>query len=265
MDKKIGIIGGGNIGKSLAIGLVDSGKVKGSDVMVTRRKLKYIEDLTEKGIKIGSDNSLLVQQSDVIVLAVLPQQLNSLLSQLKGTLKSNQIVISVISGVTIENIQDALGQEIKVGRAMPNTAIAIKESMTCISKGDAEVVKIVQDIFDCVGSTIIISEEQMTPATALCACGVAFFLRSIRAASQGGIEIGFHADEALKMAVQTALGAAALLQKNGSHPEQEIDKVTSPKGCTIAGLNEMEHRGFSSALIKGILTSTVKADGLYKE
>ena len=103
----------------------------------------------------------------------------------------------------------------------------------------------------------------MEAATALCACGVAFFLRSIRAASQGGIEIGFHPDEALLMAAQTARGAASLLIRDGSHPEPEIDRVTTPRGCTIAGLNEMEHRGFSSAMIKGIVTSARKAAELY--
>ena len=103
----------------------------------------------------------------------------------------------------------------------------------------------------------------MVPATALCACGIAFFLRAIRAASQGGIEIGFHADEAITLAAQTARGAAALLLEFGSHPETEIDKVTTPKGCTIYGLNEMENRGFSSAMIRGIITASEKAGALY--
>ena len=103
----------------------------------------------------------------------------------------------------------------------------------------------------------------MIPATALCACGVAFFLRSIRAASQGGIEIGFHPEDALLLAAQTARGAAALLLDEGGHPESQIDQVTTPRGCTIAGLNEMEHRGFSSAMIKGILVSAQKAGTLY--
>ena len=104
----------------------------------------------------------------------------------------------------------------------------------------------------------------MVPATALCACGIAFFLRAIRAASQGGIEIGFHADEAIFLAAQTARGAASLLLEYGNHPEAEIDKVTTPKGCTIFGLNEMENRGFSSAMIRGIITASEKAGGLYE-
>ena len=148
---------------------------------------------------------------------------------------------------------------------MPNTAIAIRESMTCIATKNKwkDKLEIVKDMFDHVGETAVIIEEKMTSATALCACGIAFFLRAIRAASQGGNEIDFHAPEALKMAAQTAKGAASLLLKNNTHPEDEIDKVTSPKGCTIAGLNEMEHNGFSSAFIKGITVSADKAKNLY--
>ena len=115
------------------------------------------------------------------------------------------------------------------------------------------------------GNSLEIDETQMASATALCACGVAFFLRAIRAASQGGIEIGFHSDEAFTIAAQTARGAATLLLDNDSHPEAEIDQVTTPMGATIAGLNEMEHQGFSSAMIKGITTSTEKVTRLFKK
>ena len=110
---------------------------------------------------------------------------------------------------------------------------------------------------------IIINENQMASATALGACGIAFFLRAIRAASQGGIEIGFQSEEAFIIASQTARGAARLLLDNHTHPESEIDRVTTPMGATISGLNEMEHQGFSSALIKGITTSTEKVSKLF--
>jgi pyrroline-5-carboxylate reductase len=137
--------------------------------------------------------------------------------------------------------------------------------MTCFAtdNASAESLATVKEIFDTVGISIQIQEDLMTSATALCACGIAFFLRSVRAASQGGVEVGFHAHDALMMAAQTAKGAADLLLQLASHPEREIDKVTSPKGCTIAGLNEMEHNGFSSAMIKGIKTSAKIAGELY--
>ena len=139
--------------------------------------------------------------------------------------------------------------------------------MTCLSSLSEfdEGLKIARELFNKVGQTLIIDEEQMSSATALGACGVAFFLRAIRAASQGGIEIGFHSDEAITIAAQTARGAATLLLDNEAHPEAEIDRVTTPMGATIAGLNEMEHQGFSSAMIKGITTSTEKVTRLYNK
>ena len=173
----------------------------------------------------------------------------------------------MISGVSCADIRKELGDGVPVIRAMPNTAIAIGQSMTCIAADNASEgqLALVSEMFETVGSVVTINEELMTSATALCACGIAFFLRAIRAASQGGVEIGFHAHDALKMAVQTAKGAADLLLQTQSHPEREIDKVTSPKGCTIAGLNEMEHNGFSSAFIKGIKLSALKAGALYND
>ena len=140
---------------------------------------------------------------------------------------------------------------------MPNTAIAIQESITCISsKGNSEDDKhYVDELFSRLGKIAHINENLMNAATVLGACGTAFAMRYIRANIQGGIEIGFDAATASLIAAQTVKGAAELLLTTHTHPEQEIDKVTTPKGCTIAGLNEMEHQGFSSSLIKGIAAS----------
>jgi pyrroline-5-carboxylate reductase len=266
MIKNIAIIGSGNIGLSLAKGLVKSGYCSPGQIILTRRNLQSLALEAEAGFQITDQNGEAVSNASVIVLAVLPQQLNHVLEEISGLIKADDhLLISVVSGVTCQNIREKIGKQVQVIRAMPNTAIAIGQSMTCIASDDAapEKIEMVTSLFETVGSVVKINEDLMTSATALCACGVAFFLRAIRAASQGGVEIGFHADEALKMAVQTAKGAADLLLQMQSHPEQEIDKVTSPKGCTIAGLNEMEHNGFSSSLIKGIKLSAEKAGGLY--
>jgi pyrroline-5-carboxylate reductase len=150
---------------------------------------------------------------------------------------------------------------------MSNTAIAIREAMTCLCAAPEHQPALgrAKTLFDELGKTLLVSEEMMLPATALAGCGIAFFLRAIRAASQGGTQIGFHSEEALLMAAQTARGAASLLLSTRGHPESEIDKVTTPRGCTIEGLNEMEHHGFSSAMITGIVTSSNKAAKLFKE
>jgi pyrroline-5-carboxylate reductase len=173
----------------------------------------------------------------------------------------------VVTGVSIAQIRARIGDRVPLVLAMPNTAVAIGESMTCLSADEASegALEEATELFDLVGRTLVIQEEMMAPATALCACGVAFFLRCIRAASQGGIEIGFHPEEALLLAGQTARGAASLSLKKNAHPEGEIDRVTTPRGCTIVGLNEMEHRGLSSALIKGLIVSARAAEQLYTE
>ena len=263
---KVAILGGGNIGAALAKGLVASGKYTPGQITITRRNIQVLARIASEGFRVTDDNLDAVAKSDLIVLAVLPQQLNDLLKSVKPRIDAKRhVIVSVVSGVSSSAIIRLLGKKIEVIRAMPNTAIAIRDSMTCIAGNNAskEHIALVKSMFDTVGMTVEISEEMMTPATALCACGIAFFLRAIRAASHGGIEIGFHADEALRMAAQTAKGAASLLLIAESHPEREIDKVTSPKGCTITGLNEMEHQGFSSALIKVIKTSAIKASELY--
>lgn len=254
------------MGLSLAKGLVKSGLYSANAITLTRRTLGGLKDLAEQGFATSNNNVEAVKGADIIVLAVLPQQVNKVLDEVKASIDSKkQLFTSVVSGVTCKNIKEKLYDDLEVVRVMPNTAIAIQQSMTCFATDNAseESVATVKEIFDTVGISIQIQEELMTSATALCACGIAFFLRSIRAASQGGVEVGFHAHDALKMAAQTAKGAADLLLQLASHPEHEIDKVTSPKGCTIAGLNEMEHNGFSSAMIKGIKLSAKVAGELY--
>jgi len=266
--KRITIIGTGNIGLSLAKGLVKSEFCKAEQITLTRRNIKALSHESQLGFVVTDNNVQAVQDADIIVFAILPQQLRKVLEEIAPVVKeSDQIFVSVVSGVSCLDIKEVLGQGTSVVRAMPNTAIAIGQSMTCIATDTAaaHIVKEVEVMFETVGAVVVINEDLMTSATALCACGIAFFLRAIRAASQGGVEIGFHAHDALKMAVQTAKGAADLLLQTQTHPESEIDKVTSPKGCTIAGLNEMEHHGFSSAFIKGIKLSAQKAGGLYNE
>jgi|SRR5690606_3580451 pyrroline-5-carboxylate reductase len=264
---KITIIGSGNIGFSLAKGLVKSAIYQAEDIVLTRRSLASLSEESVQGFGVSADNAEAIVGADIVVLAVLPQQLKKVMQEISSNVLPNQIIVSVASGVSCHDVKEVLGENKIVVRAMPNTAIAIGQSMTCIATDSApeEAVSRVEKLFEAVGSVVVIQEDLMTSATALCACGIAFFLRAIRAASQGGVEIGFHAHDALKMAIQTAKGAADLLLQTQNHPESEIDKVTSPKGCTIAGLNEMEHNGLSSAFIKGIKLSAKKAGGLYNE
>jgi len=145
---------------------------------------------------------------------------------------------------------------------MPNISASVGKSLSCIchKNADIEDVESVKLLFDSIGTSMIIDEELMESATILGACGVAYVLRFIRAMIQGGIQIGFDAKTASEIVNQTVKGAAELLIERKQHPEYEIDKVTTPKGCTIVGLNEMEHNGFSSSLIKGIVASYDKIE-----
>lgn len=264
---KATILGAGNIGMALAEGLVQSKTCTKKDITLTRRNAKALADMRKAGFTVNASNREAVQGADTIFICVLPQQLNELLLEIKDSIDvKKQLVVSVVTGAHTSVFNTILGSPTRIIRAMPNTAMKVRESMTCLSSANAtqKDINMVQSLFNTMGQSIIIDESMMSAATALCACGIAFFLRTIRAASQGGVEIGFHAGDALKIAAQTALGAAKLLTENNSHPEQEIDKVTSPKGCTIAGLNEMEHQGLSSAMIKGIKLSAGMANELYK-
>ena len=264
---KATILGAGNIGMALAEGLVQSGTCKKQEVTLTKRNLKSLIELQKKGFKTNQSNIEAIKDADTIFVCVLPQQLNELLQEIQPAIDAKkQLIVSVVTGAHTSVFKEILGDRIRIIRAMPNTAMKVRESMTCLSSANAtqKDMSMVQELFNTMGQSIIIEEGMMSAATALCACGIAFFLRIIRAASQGGVEIGFHAGDALRIASQTALGAAKLLTENKSHPEQEIDKVTSPKGCTIAGLNEMEHQGLSSAMIKGIKLSATIANNLYK-
>jgi pyrroline-5-carboxylate reductase len=264
--KNVAILGGGNIGLAIAKGLETSNLYPSKKIYITKRKIDSLKSYEEKGFKITVDNKQAVADSEIIIIAVQPKQLEELLKDISDVIdEKNHLIISVVSGASIKMIKELTGENVEVIRAMPNTAIAIHESMTCLAADTKtnSALAVAKEIFDSVGKTLVIEEELMVPATALCACGIAFFLRAVRAASQGGIEIGFHSEDAIFMAAQTAKGAASLLVKTNSHPESEVDKVTTPRGITISGLNQMEHNGFSSAMIKGITTSADKASKIY--
>jgi pyrroline-5-carboxylate reductase len=266
MINKTAIIGGGNLGTAIAEGLISSGFAKPENIIITKRNIATLKALEDKTVLISSNNVEAVNFAEWIILAVKPFQVKDILLQLQPHLdpKKHKLV-SVITGIWIKDIQEILGEDFTIFRAMPNTAIAIRESITCICKYNATdaQTEYVSNMFNQLGKTVFTEEKLMDAATVLGACGTAFAMRYIRANIQGGIEIGFDAATASLIAAQTVKGAAELLLTKHTHPEQEIDKVTTPKGCTIAGLNEMEHQGFSSSLIKGVVTSYKKiVDGM---
>lgn len=258
--ERLAIIGGGNLGISIAEGLLAANYIQPSNLIITRRKVSLLDNLRAQGVITSADNADAVNNARIVILAVKPKQVTDVLSALKELWQPGQILVSVVTGVTVAEMQALVAPGVTVMRAMPNTAIAIRQSMTCIAAKGASAAdqQEVVHLFNQLGKAVVIEEELMEASTVLGACGIAYALRFIRAATQGGIEIGFDSNTALLIASQTAKGAAALLLENGQHPEREIDKVTTPQGCTIVGLNEMEHNGFSSAVVKGVLASHKK-------
>jgi pyrroline-5-carboxylate reductase len=264
--KKIAILGAGNIGQAIYRGLVHSGDHKPENIILSNTNISLIEKYRKESCLVTDNNEEAVAFADILILSVEPQQMDRLLAQIRSFVDPGKhLIISIVSGVGIDKIRENLDADIPVIRAMPNTAISIGESMTALAGRDEDkkYLPVAEGIFKHLGETIILREDLITASTALGSCGIAFFMRAIRAAIQGGIEIGLHSDDAKKMATQTAKGAAMLLLQGGNHPEHEIDKVTTPLGVTISGLNQMEHAGFSSAMIRGIVTAWEKAKNLY--
>jgi pyrroline-5-carboxylate reductase len=263
MNKKVSVIGCGNIGLSLIQGFMRNSGISSGDITATRRNLSELGILSGTGVRLTSDNISAVKESDVIIIAVKPYNISEVLKEIKDFLDpAKHVLVSITAGTTINQMREGIGKNLPLFRAMPNISASVGKSVTCICHNEAskEDIEDVKNLFDLIGTTMTIDEDLMESATILGACGIAFVLRFIRAMIQGGIQIGFDAATASEIVNQTVKGAAELLIERHHHPEFEIDKVTTPKGCTIVGLNEMEHNGFSSSLIKGIVASYNKIE-----
>lgn len=259
-SKKIAFIGIGNMGGAIVKGLVKSNFIPVSDICVSDKSEALLEKMKGLGVTIFQSNEEAARNADIVVVAVKPYHIEGVLNEIKSVLTKDKALISIVAGVELKVLAEMVDKEIPIFRVMPNTAIAIQESLTCISANKHAVAykDYIFDLFDTMGKAIEIEESLMAAATAISSCGIAYALRYIRASMQGGVEIGFDADTAQFITAQTVKGAAELILQGGNHPEIEIDKVTTPMGVTITGLNEMERNGFSSALIQGLLASFKK-------
>ena len=256
---KIGIIGCGNLGMSILNGIQQ--KNPQAQIYASKRNTAKLEAYASDTTVITSDNELLIQNSEILIIALKPYTLIPFLQEHAHLIdEKKHTIVSCATGIALKEISSAISKEVGIYRAMPNTAASVNESVTALSANDDPLDRTsdVVEILESLGTVLKIDESLMESATILGACGVAYVLRFMRAMIQGGIEVGFDAQTATSIVSQTMKGSAELIIQNGTHPEEEIDKVTTPKGCTIVGLNEMEHAGFSSALIKGIVTSYSK-------
>ena len=262
--KNIAIIGAGNMGGAIARGLTQSslaGKISVSDI--NEDALRNLQNFNND-IEVTTDNSANVQGADIVIIAVKPWLVSQIISGIKDTLDyKNQIVISIAAGVSIADLQGLLdkdGEKPVLFRIIPNNAIDVLQSVNTIAscgaskEQEAEILEIFNDL----GKSFLVPESQLNAMMSLSSCGIAYAFRYIRAAMEGGVEMGIYPNVAKEVVLQTLRGAIDLIETNDSHPEVEIDKVTTPGGITIKGLNEMEANGFTNSVIKGLKASLIK-------
>ena len=256
----ISIIGAGNMGFAIAQGLVNSGQYKKGDIYLSTIDEKAAKAFVEDGYNVGTNKDLL-SASKLVILVVKPWIAEGVLSEIKADFTPEHVLASCVTGLSSETVFSYLGADTTFFRVMPNTGAMVGESMSSIADFNAtpEQKELINDIFCSLGEVLFLPEDKMAAATAVAGCGTAYALRFIRAVTQAGVEIGLTPADAAKMGAQIAKGAAEIILKNNSNPEDEIDRVTTPGGVTIVGLNEMEKNGYSSAIIQGILAAYKKA------
>lgn len=254
---KIAIIGTGNMGRAISRGLLRSSFASAADIVCTARSRETLDRivLDEPGIGTTLDNSAAVKGADIVIVAVKPWLMEQVLTEISGELgQGRQILVSIAAGFPLARIRALTGNGIPVFRAIPNTAVAVLRGVTFISScqdspAEAEVVR---SLFSALGLVQEVDEELLQSGTALASCGTAFALNYIRASAQGGEMIGFSADNALKVVLETVAGAVALLEEGHGNPSEEIRKVTTPGGMTEKGLEAMREEGFSESVISGL-------------
>lgn len=255
---KIAIIGAGAMGGAMADGFIKSGAVKPANISVANPTAQKLEHFALQGASVTTDNKTAAEGADIVIIAVKPWLVEQVVNELKPVLNyTRQTVITVAAGISGSQFTAWLKKDDAVPQTfivIPNTAIAVLASMTFIVpvNSTADTTSTIKALFDNVGQAMVTDERHLSAGMTLASCGIAYAMRYVRAAAEGGVELGFKADMAKDIVLQTMKGAVELLQANGNHPEAEIDKVCTPGGLTIRGLNEMEHAGFTSAVIRGL-------------
>lgn len=253
------------MGGALARGLAKGSRIATDEIFVANPSTPKLEALKREfpDINTTTDNGIAAAAADMVVLAVKPWKVEAVLNEIRLKLDySRQAVASMVGGLTIAQLSAHLdrgdGQLPATYIIIPNTAIATMSSMTFIAsaRSSSEADSSLLEVFNELGEAMLIEESAMAAATSLASCGIAYALRYVRAAMEGGVELGIRADEAKRIVMQTLRGAVDVLEANNSHPEAEIDRVTTPGGLTIKGLNAMEAAGFTHSVIEGLRAST---------
>ncbi|KAA6323191.1 Pyrroline-5-carboxylate reductase [termite gut metagenome] len=253
------IIGAGNMGGAIARGLTKGTLIKAEEITVSDPNSELLEALKafNPNIRTINNNQEAISHAQMIIIAVKPWLVEKVIGGLNIDF-SKQIIVSVAAGIPFSDYKEWLSPSATVFRLVPNTAISQLASMTLIASMNAtkEQEAFILNLFNEMGLAMLIQEEQIPATTALTSCGIAYVLKYIQAAMQAGIEMGIYPKDAMKMVAQSVKGAAELILNNNTHPSVEIDKVTTPGGITIKGINELEHGKFTSTVIKAIKASS---------
>ncbi|MEC8991745.1 MAG: pyrroline-5-carboxylate reductase [Candidatus Latescibacterota bacterium] len=260
----VGIVGAGNMGGSLLQGLLDAG-VHPQRLTAVDQVADILAPLAARGVVTGSDLSLACEDRDVVIIGVKPQSAAGVLGALAPHLKADQLIVSIMAGVTTDHIAQILGADQPVVRVMPQTLVRLQAGATAVASGrhtTPQQVSMVVDLFSRVGSSVEVSEGLLDAVTGLSGSGPAYVYTIIEALADGGVKAGLPRDTALQLAAQTVAGAGRMVLETGEHPATLRDQVTSPGGTTIAGLSELEAGRVRHALIRAVEAATQRAQEL---
>ncbi len=265
-DKKLAVLGAGKLGETLINGLLEAGVIEMRNVIVTAGHQARLDQLRDRfGVTGTLSNSMAAESADIIILSLKPQTVPHVLSEISGLLRPSQLLISVAASVSTTFIEKYMPLPVPVVRAMPNTPCQLKKGMTGISPGtnaSHEHLALAKFIFDAVGRTVVADEKHMDAITGLSASGPAYIYIIIEALAEAGVKVGLPRDVATELAAQTVVGAGSMVLETKEHPAKLKDTVTTPAGCTIDGILELEEGGLRVTLIKAVVKATHRAKEL---
>jgi pyrroline-5-carboxylate reductase len=262
-DKRLVLIGGGNMGEAILKGLLAAQLIKAEQITVTdiiEARLAYLRETY--GVKALPENTKAVAQADLIIFAVKPQDIVPTLQGIAPVVGDHMVLISIAAGVPTTKIESAFSKPVRVVRVMPNTPALVLAGAAGLCAGshatpaDLDVARV---LFDALGRTVVVSEPLMDAVTGLSGSGPAYIFVMIEALADGGVKMGLTREAALTLAAQTVYGAAKLLLETGLHPGELKDRVTSPAGTTIAGLHALEAQAFRAAVIDAVERATLRS------
>jgi pyrroline-5-carboxylate reductase len=263
---RLAVLGAGKLGEALIRGLIDAGVVRAEQVTVTAAHPERVARLTgELGVRGAASNAEAAAGAGTLILSVKPQSVPAVLSELRSVLEPSQLLVSVAASVGSAFIEKHLDRPVPVIRAMPNTPALIRMGMTALAAGrhaTREHIEAALHLFRPLGRTVIVDEKHMDAVTALSASGPAFIYIIIESLAEGGVKVGLPRELATELAAQTVLGAGAMVLETGEHPAKLKDLVTTPAGCTIDGIEQLEEGGIRVTLIKTIVRATRRAKEL---